>query len=269
MPSPSTTTPTDLAPQLIKLGLRATADSLDDLLARAIKAQWSPRVLVEEIARLESQDKALRSLQRRLKNSHVGRFRPIADFDWNWPKKIDRDLIERAFTLDFIREGRNLILVGTNGLGKSMLARNLAHQALLSGFSVLFRTAAEILDDLAVDSPLLRRRRIAKYARPHLLCCDELGYLSYDDHAADLLYAVFNPRYETSRATLVTTNLAFKDWNTVFPSATCLRTLIDRLTHHADVTLVEGDSYRARESELEAQARRRGRRAGHDAGRSK
>jgi DNA replication protein DnaC len=98
---------------------------------------------------------------------------------------------------------------------------------------------------------------IAAYTTPALLCLDEIGYLSYDDHAADLLYKVINPRYEKRRSLLVTTNLAFKDWNAVFPNATCIVTLIDRLTHHADVTSIEADSYRRRESEAEAAARRK------------
>jgi len=92
-------------------------------------------------------------------------------------------------------------------------------------------------------------------------CIDEVGYLAYDDHAADLLYKVINPRYEKRRSIIISTNLAFKDWNTVFPNASCIVTLIDRLTHHADVTLVEGDSYRKRESELEAAARRKPRKS--------
>lgn len=82
-------------------------------------------------------------------------------------------------------------------------------------------------------------------------------HLSYDDHAADLLYKVINPRYEKRRSLIVTTNLAFKDWNSVFPNATCIVTLIDRLTHHADVTAIDADSYRRRESETEAAARRK------------
>jgi DNA replication protein DnaC len=257
MPSQtSATAKTDLAASLERIGLRATALSLDDLLTRATKGQWNPRALVEQICQMESRDKADRSLQRRLKRSRIGRFKPVVDFDWAWPKKIDRPLIERAFTLDFVRQGRNLILIGTNGLGKTLFAKALANTAVNGGFSVLFRSASELLDDLAVDSPLLRRRKIAKYARPQLLCLDELGYLSYDEHAADLLYSVLNPRYEASRSTLITTNLVFKDWPSAFPNASCLRTLVDRLTHHADVTIIEGESYRARESELEAAARR-------------
>jgi DNA replication protein DnaC len=72
--------------------------------------------LLEEIARSETEDRARRSLERRLAQARLGRFKPLADFDWHWPKKIDRPLIERALTLDFLASGRNLILCGTNDL---------------------------------------------------------------------------------------------------------------------------------------------------------
>ena len=256
MSSPNLPT-TDLGKQLAALGLRSISESLDDFLARATKNRLSPRQFLEELVRIELHDRARRSLERRLKRSRIGRFKPMADFDWNWPKKIDRGVVESALTLEFLQEGRNFIILGSNGLGKSMILKNLAHRALLEGFSVLVRTAAELLDDLDCDSPELRRRRLRKYTFPRLLCIDELGYLSYDEHAADLLYHVVNPRYESRRSIVLTTNLAFKDWNTVFPNATCIATLLDRLTHHAEVTLIEGKSYRVRESELENAERRK------------
>lgn len=256
MSSRRATLTTDLSHQLSRIGLQVTASGLDDFIARATKHRWSPAMLLEEIVRAESQDRARRGLERRLRNARLGRFKPIVDFDWNWPKKIDRSLIETALSLDFISEGRNLILLGANGLGKTMITKNIAHQAVLAGHSVVFRTASDLLGDLAGDYPHLRRRKLTYYSRPALLCIDEVGYLSYDSSAADLLYEVVNRRYERA-SLLITTNRAFKDWDSVFPNAACIATLLDRLTHHADVTVIEGQSYRVRESEQEAAARRK------------
>ena len=261
MPNP------DLPSQLKQIGLSLTAQGLDDLISRATTQRWSPCQLLEEMARSEAADQARRSLERRLAQARLGRFKPIADFDWHWPKKIDRPLIERAFTLDFLTEARNLILVGSGGLGKTMIAKNLAHQAILAGHSALFRTVSDLLADLDGDSPGLRRRKFRFYARPALLCLDEVGYLAYDPHAADLLYQVINRRYERNSLVL-TTHRAFKDWNAVFPNATCIATLLDRLTHHADVTVIEGHSYRVRDSELEAASRRKKPERSSDANRS-
>lgn len=246
----------DVKAQLEQIGLALTAQQLEDLVSRATTGRWSPRQLLEEMARSEAADQARRSLERRLAQARLGRFKPMADFDWHWPKKIDRPLIERALSLDFLAEGRNLILIGANGLGKTMIAKNIAHAAVLAGHSVLFRTTSDLLADLDGDSPGLRRRKFRFYARPALLCLDEVGYLAYDPHAADLLYEVINRRYERN-SLILTTNRAFKDWNSVFPNATCIATLLDRLTHHADITLLEGQSYRVRESEQEAADRRK------------
>ncbi len=188
--------------------------------------------------------------------SAIKSFKPLADFEWNWPTKIDRDVIERALTLDFLQQARNLVLVGRNGLGKTLIAKNICHAAVLAGHSVLFRTAPAILEDLQSESIEGRRRKLRGYANVGLLCVDEVGYLSYDDKAADILFEVINRRYER-KSLIVTTNRIFKEWNEVFPNATCIATMLDRLLHHADVTVIEGDSYRVRESEQEAAARRR------------
>lgn len=259
MKARTTTTPTQTNPelnaQLVRLGLRATAADLDDFVAHAVKQQWPPRQLLEELARRECADKTARQWQSRLRTARIGRFKPLADFDWDWPKKIDRPLLERWLRLEYVTEPRNLILLGANGLGKTTLARNLAYQAVLAGQRVLFRSAAELLADLQCDSPPLRKRKLQAYGRADLLVIDEVGYLAYDAAAADLLYEVVNRRYETGPLVL-TTNRAFKDWHEVFPHATSIGAMLDRLLHHADVVLLEGASYRQREREAESAARR-------------
>lgn len=252
-----TTMPSNnLARQLEQIGLCAIPAGLDDFLARAVKQRWSPRQFLEHLAQTEAAERAHRSLERRLRRSEIKKFKPIADFDWSWPTKIERDVIERSLTLDFLAEARNLVLVGRNGLGKTMIAQNICHAAVLAGQSVLFRSAPALLEDLQRQSPEGRRRKLRTYANVGLLCVDEVGYLSFDDRSADLLYEVINRRYER-KSVILTTNRPFKEWNEVFPNAACIVTLLDRLLHHADVTVIEGESYRVRESEQETAARRR------------
>jgi DNA replication protein DnaC len=256
-PTPNPTNPNHSLPaQLTHLGMRALPSQLDDFLARATKARWSPRQLLEQLVEAEISERSRRSLERRLRLSGIKRFKPMADFDWSWPTQIERDVIERAMTLDFLGEARNLVLVGSNGLGKTMIAQNLCHAAVLAGRSVLFRSAAALLEELHRQTPEGRRRKLRTYANVGLLCVDEVGYLSFDDKAADLLYEVVNRRYER-KPLIVTTNRAFKEWHEVFPNATCIVTLLDRLLHHAEVTKIEGESYRLRESELETAKRRK------------
>jgi DNA replication protein DnaC len=256
-PTLKPTTPNNsLAAQLRQIGLTALPAQLDDFLAHAIKARWPPHQVLEQLAQAEIAERSRRSLERRLRLSGIKSFKPMADFEWSWPTHIEREVVERALTLDFLPEARNLILVGCNGLGKTMIAQNICHAAVLAGYSVLFRSAAAVLEELHRQSPEGRRNKLRTYANVGLLCIDEVGYLSFDDKAADLLYEVVNRRYER-KSLLVTTNRPFKEWNEVFPNATCIVTLLDRLLHHADVTVIKGDSYRVRESERETAARRR------------
>jgi DNA replication protein DnaC len=235
-----------LADALATLGLHHTAAHLDDLVAQATKRRWSPTQLLEHLAETELQERTRRSLERRLARSRLGRFTPMSAFDWAWPTRLDRPAIEAALRLDFLADARNLVLVAAQGLGKTMIAQNIAHQAILAGHHVLFTTAAELLLDLGSrDSARALARRLSDYGHRGLLVIDELGYLSYDARAADLLFQVVSRRYER-RSLAITTNLAFSDWPTIFPSAGSAIALIDRLIHHADILTIEGDSYRRR-----------------------
>src|SRR5579862_9534797 len=221
-PALKTTTPSNsLSAQLQQIGLRALPTQLDDFIAHAAKARWSPHQILEQLVQTEIAERSRRSLERRLRLSGIKRFKPIADFEWTWPTKIERDVIERALTLDFLPEARNLVLVGANGLGKTMIAQNICHAAVLAGHSVLFRTASKLLTELHRQTPEGRLRKLRSYANLGLLCIDEVGYLSFDDKSADLLYEVINQRYE-QKSLILTTNKPFKEWNEVFPNAACI-----------------------------------------------
>lgn len=239
----------DLSERLRALGMLHVAERLDDVLALASKRRMSHVEHLEHVVSIEEADRARRSLERRSQRSRLGRFKPMSDFDWNWPTKIDRDAVESAVALSFLEERRSVVLVAAQGLGKTMIAQNIAHQAILHGHSVLFVTAAQVLIDLrAQESARALERRLKYYARVGLLIMDEIGYLAFDAANADLLFQVIAMRYE-KKSLVLTTNLAFSEWPTIFPSATSAIALIDRIVHHADVIPIEGKSWRLREAE--------------------
>jgi DNA replication protein DnaC len=256
MPSVGPTPTTILTDNLRRVGLAHTADDLNDLVARATQKRWSPVVPLETLAQAELEDRACRHVERRLRDARFGRFKSMTDWDWAWPKQLHRPALERVFTLDFLTKGENVTLVGANGLGKAMLAKNLVHQAVLASHSALFLTASDLVLDLnGQDTSRALERRLRAYMRPQLLALDEIGYLADDAHAADLLFQIVSRRYE-QKSIVVTSNLPFKQWDTIFSNASCAVALIDRLTHHADIIPIEGDSYRRREAELTHKSRR-------------
>jgi DNA replication protein DnaC len=250
----------DLRSRLRALGLLATAGGLDDLVALATKKRWGAAEIFEHVTDLEEKDRARRGLERRMSRSKLEKFKPMADFEWDWPTKIDRPLIDSLLGLDFLEAGRNVVLVANGGLGKTMIAQNIAHRAILTGRTVLFLSAAQLLLDLAAqESARALERRLHYYAKIGLLVLDEVGFLAFDNRNADLLFQVVSRRYER-KSLVMTTNLAFAEWHTIFPTATCATALVERVVHHADIVKIEGESYRLRESEANASTRRASRR---------
>ncbi len=237
----------DLRNRAFKLRLYGLLSAWDDL----CRKPWVPKLI-----ELEEVERAHRSKEYRIKNAKIGAFKTIADFDWKHPKKIDRALVEDLFNLGFMGEGANVVLVGPNGVGKTMIAQNLAYEAVSRGYATRFTVASDLLNDLSgVDGSVLKAR-VRRYVAPKLLCIDEVGYLRYDNRHADLLYEVVRQRYDRQLPVVLTTNKGFAEWNTVFESAACLVTMIDRLCHRAEIVPIEGDSYRVKEAKTRARSRR-------------
>jgi len=241
-----------LAERTKALGLYGLLANWMDVMDEA----WLPYVIdIEEIER------ARRSLERRISAARLGNFKDMADFDWTWPEKIDREHIQELFDFSWIDEAANVVLVGPNGVGKTMIAKNLAHRALLRGVTVKCVSASALLNDLAAqEGAIALQRRVRHYLRPALLVIDELGYLSYDNRHADLLFEVVTRRYG-NKSVLITTNKPFAEWNEVFPSATCVVTLVDRLVHNAEILQINGDSYRLKEAKEKTAKKARARAA--------
>jgi DNA replication protein DnaC len=243
----------DLRTRMRELGLWGLIARWDELGEEDVA--WLVR-----LAEWEEAERQRRSLERRLRTARIGRFKPLADFDWEWPEHCEREAVEGLMALEFVAEGANAVLVGPNGIGKSTIARNVAHTAVLAGHTVRFTTASEMLNDLAAqEGASALQRRLRRYTQPRLLVVDELGYLAYGNRHADLLFEVVSRRYG-EKPVLVTTNKAFSEWGEVFSSATCVVTLVDRLVHRCDVIELKGESYRLKEAQ-EREARKKRERA--------
>jgi DNA replication protein DnaC len=238
---------------LLRLQLPFIRANYHELAQTAAEQHWDhleylKRLIEGEIARRED-----KSLAQRIRRARFPLTKTLDQFQWNWPKKINRPQIQNLFRLNFIEQKSNAIFLGGVGLGKTHLCIALGHQACVRGYSVLFTTAIDIIHTLsAAASTGLLKRTMQRYLKPKLLVVDELGYLPIDKLGADLLFQIISERYERG-AILMSTNRAFKNWPEIFNNdATLTSALLDRLLHHADTCVVEGKSYRAKDHIPEA-----------------
>ena len=238
----------NLSEDLKILRLHYTAENKDHLIKNWESESTSPGDILQKLTELELVEKSRRSTDRRLRSAKLGTFKQMANFDWSWPEGINHNQVEKILKLDFMDSKRNVILGGAQGLGKSMIAKNLGYQAVMKGKTVLFTTASKMILDLgSQEGNLALQRALKRYESPDLLILDELGYLSFDCKAADFIFEIVNRRYEQG-SMVITTNLAFRDWGNVFPGAACLTALVDRLTHNAEIVKLTGKSFRMKES---------------------
>lgn len=188
-----------------------------------------------------------RSVRRRVRLARFPFIKTLEQFEWNWPKKINRPQIQNLFRLAFVEEKANVILLGSVGVGKSHLSIALAHTACLHGYSVLFTTAIDIVNTLsAAQATGTLKHAMNRYLRPALVLIDELGFLPIDKTGADLIFQIISGRYERG-STLLTSNRVYKHWPEIFNNdSTLTSALLDRLLHHAETVIIEGPSYRAK-----------------------
>jgi DNA replication protein DnaC len=203
-------------------------------------------LLVEE----EVAGKKERLVQARIKQAKFPVIKTLDSFQFQFPKKINKNKILRLFDLDFIERKENVLFMGPSGCGKTHLALALGYRSCQSGYRVLFTTAVNLINQLnaaLADTSFLRCMK--RFTRPELLIIDELGYLPIDKNGADLLFQVITARYECG-SIILTTNLPFKDWARIFNDDPSLASAAaDRLVHHADIITIEGNSYRLKSRE--------------------
>lgn len=234
----------DVVDTLRRIGLRAPREAILALLTHATKSRLGPTEFVEQLVALELRERDGRNLARRMRAATLGPLAALDTFDWNHPRAIERDLYEALLGLDFISKGANVLFRGQSGVGKTMLAQNLGLRAIQQGKTVIFSTLAAVLADLLKQESIPAvERRLKRYTSPDLLILDELGYLPCDSRSADLLYNIVSRRHER-KSTVISTNLAFKQWSSVFPNAACVGALVDRFAQHCHTMDIDADSWR-------------------------
>lgn len=238
----------ELTEALVYLKLPWIRENYDALAAQAAAKNSSHVEFLAHLIEGESHLRMDHATERRIKAAHFPVIKTLEQFDWSWPRKINRPAIQNLFRLQFVKDKHNVIFLGGVGLGKSHLAIALGYQACLEGHRTLFASAADIINTLSAAQKAHRlKQEIAKYLRPALLVVDELGFIPIDKHGADLLFQVISQRYEQS-AVILTSNKAFKHWSSIFNNDSVVTSaILDRLLHHADTATIEGKSYRMKD----------------------
>ena len=234
-----------LIAQLEYLKLSFTRDNYSLLAADAAKSGASYLDFLSQLISGEARLREDNSAVRRVRLARFPVTKTLDQFNWNWPRKINRLQIQNLFGLQFIRDKANAIFLGGVGLGKTHLGIAIGHRAAMSGHSVLFSTAIDTVNSLsAAKNAGTLKQELKRYLKPDLLIVDELGYLPIDKQGADLLFQVLSQRYERG-SIIITSNRAYKHWPEIFNNdATLTSALLDRLLHFAETIKIEGKSYR-------------------------
>ncbi len=233
---------------LLQLKLSYFREYHQVLAKEAVEKNWTQLDFLGRLVEGEILRRKDHATQRRIQAAHFPVIKTLEQFNWTWPKKINRVHVQNLFRLSFLKDKANVIFMGGAGLGKSHLATALAYEGCLAGHTVLVTTAIDIVNTLAAAQSTHRlKAELKKYISPSIVLVDELGYLPIDKTGADLLFQVFSQRYETG-STIVTTNQAYKYWARIFNNdATLTSAVLDRLLHHAETVTIEGKSYRMKD----------------------
>jgi DNA replication protein DnaC len=239
---------TDLTQNLIYLKLPWIRENYETLATEAAQKNWAHVEFLSRLLEGETHLRMDRATERRILAAHFPVIKTLEQFDWSWPKKINRPQIQNLFRLQFVEQKTNVVFLGGVGLGKSHLAVAMGYQACLQGHRTLFTSAADIINTLSAAQAVHNlKTELRRYLSPALLVIDELGFMPIDKHGADMIFQVISQRYEQG-AIVLTTNKAFKTWPVIFNNDSVVTSaILDRLLHHAETVPIEGKSYRMKD----------------------
>lgn len=236
---------------LKELHLKAMLEGLEENIAAGPEEDDTRYHLLWRLVERESRQRRERAVQRRIKEARFPAYKTLDDFDFKFQTGLKQERVLEFATLDFVRRGRNLLIAGMSGTGKSHIAISLGYLACAAQHRVLYTTSAAMLSALYAT---LASHELPRALRPYIACdlliIDEVGLDRVERvHVQDaqLFYKVISPRYETSKSTIITSNIPWESWGKHFGDDIATVPILDRLVHHGLTLTIDGPSYRAAE----------------------
>ncbi len=230
------------------LRLKHCADNISEIIQQAEQHNLSCLQTIDRLLDIELEKRRNNRIALRFRQSKLTEKTTIDQFDFNFhpSRQKQKNLIVNLLDLDFIKQGKDIILIGNPGVGKSFIAKCLAYGATQEGIKTLFTSTMDMLNHLiAAEADQSLLKKLKYYQTPDLLVCDEIGYLPLGQQGSNLFFQVISARHE-KKSTVITTNLPFAAWGNIFDSTTAATAIADRLVHNSEILIMEGKSYRQR-----------------------